>query len=193
MTDKWESVPGRVVANEIIAARAGWSRNLRQGEVLRLVDLEGRQAVDFLCYNAFDTRDRYNAATARQVDDFRDFIRLHYVSERRDSPFWRDVAASHPQVVTDRLAQWQRHIPRPEDFLRFPPGLEHLGLAHVQEQLYVPVLDGLGLLNRPAAQAEMAANPKARDLARKTHAALVAEYAAAARQCLPHRAWLQSL
>ena len=143
--------------------------------------------------SAPEGRDRYNAATARQVDDFRDFIRLHYVSERRDSPFWRDVAASHPQVVRDRLALWQTNIPRPEDFPRFPPGLEHLGLAHVQEQLYVPVLDGLGLLNRPAAQAQMAANPKARDLARKTHAALVAEYAAAARQCLPHRAWLQSL
>ena len=140
-----------------------------------------------------DGRARYNAAVGRQVDDFRDFIRLHYVSERRDSPFWRDVAASHPAVVTDRLAQWRDHIPRPADFPRFPPGLEHLGLAHVQEQLYLPVLDGLGLLNRPAAQAEMAANPKARDLARKTHAALVAEYAAAARQCLPHRAWLQSL
>ncbi len=140
-----------------------------------------------------DGRDRYNAATGQQVDDFRDFIRLHYVSERRDSPFWCDVAASHPQVVQDRLAQWQDHIPRPADFPRFPPGLEHLGLAHVQEQLYVPVLDGLGLLNRPAAQAAMAANPKARDQARATHAALVREYSGAARQCLPHRAWLQSL
>jgi hypothetical protein len=138
-------------------------------------------------------RDRYNAAVARQVDDFRDFIRLHYVSERRDSPFWRDVAASHPHVVTDRIALWQTRLPRPSDFPRFPPGLEHLGLAHVQEQLYVPVLDGLGLLNREAARAAMAADPKGRDLARKTHAALVAEYTRAAAQCLPHRAWLQSL
>ncbi len=140
-----------------------------------------------------DGRDRYNRATGQQVDDFRDFIRLHYVSERRDSPFWRDVAASHPQVVRDRLAEWQDHTPRPADFAPFPPRLEHLGLAHVQEQLYVPVLDGLGLLSRPAAQAAMAADPKARDLARTTHAALVAEYSQAARQCLPHRAWLQSL
>jgi len=140
-----------------------------------------------------DGRDRYNRAVGQQVDDFRDFIRLHYVSERRDSPFWQDVAASHPPIVTDRLAQWQAHIPRPADFPRFPPGLEHLNLAHVQEQLYVPVLDGLGLLNRPAAQAQMAANPKARDLARQTHATLVKEYSRAAAQCLPHRAWLQSL
>lgn len=140
-----------------------------------------------------DGRERYNAATARQVDDFRDFIRLHYVSERRDSAFWRDVAESHPAVVKDRLAMWGERIPSPQDFPRFPPGLEHLGLAHVQEQLYVPVLDGLGLLNRAAAQAEMARRPKARDLARATHAGLVKEYTRAAAQCLPHRAWLQSL
>ena len=136
---------------------------------------------------------KYNAAVGRQVDDFRDFIRLHYVSERRDSAFWRDVAGSHPAVVTDRLALWQGQMPVAGDFPRFPPGLEHLGLAHVQEQLYVPVLDGLGLLNRDAAREAMARDPKARDLARKVHGGLVAEYQAAARQCLPHRAWLQGL
>ena len=27
----------------------------------------------------------------RQVDDFRDFINLHYVTERDDTPFWRHV------------------------------------------------------------------------------------------------------
>ncbi len=140
-----------------------------------------------------DGRDRYNAATGQQVDDFRDFIRLHYVTERRDTPFWRDVAESHPQVVRDRLALWQTKVPTREDFPRFPPGLEHLGLAHVQEQLYVPVLDGLGLLNRDAARAEMAKDPKARDKARQTHQSLVSEYTRAASQCLPHRAWLQSL
>jgi uncharacterized protein YcgI (DUF1989 family) len=44
----WEQVPGMVVASEVIAARAGWSRELARGQVLRLVDLAGRQAVDFL-------------------------------------------------------------------------------------------------------------------------------------------------
>jgi tryptophan halogenase len=140
-----------------------------------------------------DGPERYNAAVARQVDDFRDFIRLHYVSERRDTPFWRDVAESHPEVVRERLALWQRKVPGREDFPRFPPGLEGLGLAHVQEQLYVPVLDGLGLLNREAAKAAMAQDPAGRERARATWAGLEAEYRRAAAQCLPHRAWLQSL
>ena len=51
-----------IVADEIIAARAGWSREIKSGQVLRLVDLEGKQAVDFLCYNSRDYEDRYAAA-----------------------------------------------------------------------------------------------------------------------------------
>ena len=133
-------------------------------------------------------RARYNAAVARQVDDFRDFIRLHYVTERRDSPFWQDVAASHPQEVKDRLALWQTKMPVPADFEPFP-----LDLPHLQSQLYVPVLDGLGLLNRDVARAVMARDPKARARARATHASLVAEYTHAADLCLPHRAYLQNL
>ena len=42
----------QVVSDEIIPARAGWSREIRRGQVLRLVDLEGKQAVDFLLQRA---------------------------------------------------------------------------------------------------------------------------------------------
>ena len=45
-----------------LPAGAHWGRVLRQGQTLRIVDLEGRQAVDFLCYNAADPSERYNAA-----------------------------------------------------------------------------------------------------------------------------------
>jgi uncharacterized protein len=51
-----------IVSSEVIPVRAGWSRVLSRGQTLRLVDLEGRQAVDFLCYNAADYEDRYAAA-----------------------------------------------------------------------------------------------------------------------------------
>jgi urea carboxylase-associated protein 1 len=57
-----------IVSDEIIAARAGWSRVLSRGDVLRLVDLEGRQAVDFLCYNAADYEDRYAAADTMKIN-----------------------------------------------------------------------------------------------------------------------------
>ena len=54
----WEQIPGMVVSSELIPARAGWSREIGSGQVLRLVDLEGRQAVDFLCYNADEPEER---------------------------------------------------------------------------------------------------------------------------------------
>ena len=133
-------------------------------------------------------RERYNAAVAAQVDDYRDFIRLHYVSERRDTPFWRDVAASHPAAVTDRLAAWSARLPDRRDFAPVP-----LNLPHVQEQLYAPVLDGLGLIDRGAVKSALARDPKRRATLRKTHETLTRDYRRAAGQCLPHRSWLRSL
>jgi urea carboxylase-associated protein 1 len=51
-----------IIEDRIVAAGEPWSRVLRSGQRLRIVDLEGRQAVDFLCYNAADPSERYNAA-----------------------------------------------------------------------------------------------------------------------------------
>jgi urea carboxylase-associated protein 1 len=45
---------------EVIAPRGRWSRQLKTGERLRIVDLEGQQAVDFLCYSAALPLDRLN-------------------------------------------------------------------------------------------------------------------------------------
>ncbi|KAF0173373.1 MAG: Tryptophan halogenase [Rhodobacteraceae bacterium] len=133
-------------------------------------------------------RDAYNAACATQVDDFRDFIRLHYVSERRDSRFWQDVASSHPPAVTDRLADWASRVPGPADFKPFP-----MGLPHVSHELHVPVLDGLGLLSPARAKAWLAGRPTLRSLARKTTLASHKDHLQAANRCLPHRAFLVSL
>lgn len=47
--------------DEIIAAGAPWSGTVRRGQVLRITDLEGQQAVDFLCYSAADPQERYHA------------------------------------------------------------------------------------------------------------------------------------
>ena len=49
----------RVVHDEIVAPGAPWSARVRRGQVLRIVDLEGEQGVDFLCYDAADPRERY--------------------------------------------------------------------------------------------------------------------------------------
>jgi uncharacterized protein len=52
---------GRVVHDEIVPARAPWRHPVRKGETLRIVDLEGNQAVDLLIYNLHDDAERYSA------------------------------------------------------------------------------------------------------------------------------------
>ncbi|HEY8507033.1 MAG TPA: urea amidolyase associated protein UAAP2 [Steroidobacteraceae bacterium] len=50
------------LVNEIIPAGAPWMGTVCRGEVLRIVDLEGNQAVDTLFYNAANSEERYSAA-----------------------------------------------------------------------------------------------------------------------------------
>jgi hypothetical protein len=56
-----DDLPGSVVHDEIVPARAPWMFDLKRGQTLRIVDLEGNQAVDFLVYNAHDDAERYSA------------------------------------------------------------------------------------------------------------------------------------
>lgn len=54
-------VPGAVVLDEHVPARAAWSAVVAAGDVLTIVDLAGNQAVDCLLYAADDTAVRYSA------------------------------------------------------------------------------------------------------------------------------------
>ena len=51
----------RTLHDEIVPGRAPWSHRVDAGETLRIVDLEGNQAVDFLIYAAADDAERYSA------------------------------------------------------------------------------------------------------------------------------------
>jgi urea carboxylase-associated protein 1 len=53
--------PNDAVYRHVVASGCGWSHVVERGQVLRIVDLEGNQAVDTLFYNAHDPKDRYSA------------------------------------------------------------------------------------------------------------------------------------
>ena len=56
-------VAGTVSTDTTLAAGEHWSRKIAAGDYLRIIDLEGKQAVDFLCFDAANPREnRYNAA-----------------------------------------------------------------------------------------------------------------------------------
>jgi len=52
---------GPVTLDEVVPARAPWTAVVKAGQTLRIVDLEGNQAVDFLMYAEADDAERYSA------------------------------------------------------------------------------------------------------------------------------------
>ncbi len=50
-----------IVLDEVVRARAPWSRVVQAGHRLRIVDLEGNQAVDCVLHDAHDPVERYSA------------------------------------------------------------------------------------------------------------------------------------
>src|SRR5688572_6816733 len=69
MAQKNPAVPRTHSATQTLVVDPGgsWSGLIAAGDFIRIVDLEGRQAVDFLCYKAMDVRDRYNAANTMKM------------------------------------------------------------------------------------------------------------------------------
>jgi urea carboxylase-associated protein 1 len=53
--------PANAVYSQEIPAGEPWIHEIRRGQIFRIVDLRGNQAVDTLFYNAHDYSDRYSA------------------------------------------------------------------------------------------------------------------------------------
>ena len=71
MTSKRQAAPKgyRQTSSVLVDPGGSWGARLAKGDLVRFVDIEGQQAVDFLCYGALDTRDRYNAANTMKMTE----------------------------------------------------------------------------------------------------------------------------
>lgn len=56
-----EDLNTAILHDEVVPARAPWMHDLKAGETLEIIDLEGNQAVDFLMYATADDAERYSA------------------------------------------------------------------------------------------------------------------------------------
>ncbi len=57
----------KILEDTIVPAAQPWGRRIAKGDVLRLIDLKGQQAIDFLCYNADDPEERYHAPNTIKI------------------------------------------------------------------------------------------------------------------------------
>jgi urea carboxylase-associated protein 1 len=53
--------PARAVFDQVVPSGRGFTRDLRRGQIFRIVDLEGNQAVDTLFYDARNPEERYSS------------------------------------------------------------------------------------------------------------------------------------
>ena len=66
MTKESRLDPRAAVIDEVCPAGEPWMKVIRKGQVLRILDLEGNQAVDTLFYNAHEPEERYSAVDTIQ-------------------------------------------------------------------------------------------------------------------------------
>lgn len=69
MTEGQMTIEGQVIEDTVVPACEPWSAEVRKGDVVRLIDLEGQQAVDFLCYDLANKAERYNAANTIKLNN----------------------------------------------------------------------------------------------------------------------------
>ena len=81
-----------VVHDEIVAPGARWSARVGRGRVLRIIDLEGEQGVDFLCYDAADPRERYYAPNTIKKSGTLRLTEGHALYSDRGRPLFTIVA-----------------------------------------------------------------------------------------------------
>jgi tryptophan halogenase len=90
-------------------------------------------------------RQKYNDFFVDTMDSYRDFLLLHYMGGRRDTPFWR---ARSGQGESERVAYWtatwRQRFPKRSDVCN--------ASGTINLNLVLPVAAGLGLLSAGNAQ-----------------------------------------
>jgi len=94
-----------------------------------------------LNYNQ-ESIDRYNTEVGAIMDNIRDFIALHYITDRRDTPFWQAVADTPlPESLEKNLRMWKTRMPTTDDMTSYTRKVLF------NEYNYAIVMHGLGLFD----------------------------------------------
>ncbi|MBR19765.1 MAG: hypothetical protein CMA64_06420 [Euryarchaeota archaeon] len=90
---------------------------------------------------------RYNTEINAIMDNIRDFIALHYISNRRDTEFWQDVSQIElPNSLHSNLQMWKHRLPIADDFSDTSKKLLF------NEYNHALVLHGMDIFNRESLQ-----------------------------------------
>lgn len=84
--------------------------------------------------------DLYNEEFKYIVENIRDFVLLHYMVNKKDSKFWKELKINLTDTLKHNLNKWKNRLPIDNDF----PGHYHLFNA----QNFIIVMKELNLINK---------------------------------------------
>ena len=92
-------------------------------------------------YNKFTIK-KYNEDVISLMNNIRDFIILHYITNNTKSQFWKDLQGmSIPDSLGENLIRWKNNLPIADDFKN------DSAYSLFKEFNYIHVLNGLGLFD----------------------------------------------
>jgi tryptophan halogenase len=95
------------------------------------------------------TIELYNKSFTDLVENIRDFIVLHYITNRRDTNFWKDVSSLEiPDSLSYMLDVWKNRLPIKEDFNNYSDYIMFT------ESNFIVVMHGLKMFNLPSIKKE---------------------------------------
>ena len=105
----------------------------------------------------------YNKDTRDILENIRDFVLLHYITDKNDSQFWKDLKNIElPETLSNKLSRWKHNLPIEEDFSGYTKYIMF------RDNNFTQVLHGLGHFNTESIRREYAMqHPEIHKLAEK--------------------------
>jgi tryptophan halogenase len=101
------------------------------------------------------TRKNYNKSFTDITENIRDFIFMHYITNKTNTQFWKDVKnMEYPNYFAEKLEGWKRKLPIREDFNNVSDYILFT------ENHHILVMEGLGLFNKESIKKEYLATNK---------------------------------
>jgi tryptophan 6-halogenase len=93
--------------------------------------------------------DSYNKDVRDILENIRDFVLLHYLTDKKDSNFWKDISQIElPDSLNVKLERWKHNLPIEEDFNNITKYIMF------RENNFIHVLHGLNHFNKASIEKE---------------------------------------
>lgn len=114
---------------------------------------------DYLIGYNSEVIDYYNKTLEGILENIRDFIVLHYITNREDSEFWKDIKhLKIPNSLAEKLQIWKKRLPSENDFYNVSEYRLFTDFHHIL------VMYGLHLFNIEAIKTEYNLNVSYNDI-----------------------------